>query len=66
VQPTETVPGPPEFVIRISRAGIIDTSFGEAGRSTGDGTGVGLVTGAGGESWAAGHEWPDTIYVRRI
>jgi hypothetical protein len=66
VQPTETVPGPPEYVIHISRAGILDASFGEAGRSTGDGMGVGLVTGAGGESWAAGYEWPDTMYVRRI
>jgi hypothetical protein len=28
--------------------------------------GVGLVTGAGGEAWAAGWNWPDTIYVRQI
>ena len=66
VQQAETVPGPPEYVIRMSRAGIIDTSFGEAGRSTGDGMSVGIVTGADGEIWAAGYQWPDTIYVRRI
>ncbi len=67
VQATNTSPEQQlEYVIRISRAGIIDSSFGEAGRSAGDGTGVGLATGAAGEIWAAGYRWPDTIYVRRI
>jgi hypothetical protein len=66
LQATRTTTEPPEYVVRITTAGAIDPAFGDGGRSTGSGFGLGLVTTAAGDTYAAGIEWPDTVYIRRI